>query len=479
MKLKAKCRRVLCFMLALVMLLPAMNASAVNFKPISSIDKDGKPVDLKLRSKACIIVDMETGDSIYNMNGDKELPIATMNMLMTSLLIVEKYQDIQALKSSFASAGSEAYDELFERGTPTADIQPNEKVCYYDIICAMMLQSSCEAANIAAINIGGNLAGFTKMMNDRAKELGMNHTKFSSAHGFFTAGNYSSCGDIAILCRYICEHSNVIKEIAEMSEYKMSKTAQHPEGTMLYNNNVMLNSASYYYYSSAKGIKTSTTNEAGRCCASWANIEGTSYLVVTLGAPLEKLAEDEGRDADDPESVYNQDYIYYSLIDHINIYNWCKYYLTQSDFLVPESEVRDVKVMYGDKDYANLRAKTGYSRMWPSYVKTADVKREITVKDNIVAPVEVGDVLGEMKLTYNGEVIATLELISTTQVKRSGFSSKLEIAKSYFSSRIFFRTLILIAVLIALYTVIHIIRVNKKYLKKNNPETEDNYDNQL
>ena len=93
MKLKAKCRRVLCFMLALMMLLPAMNASAVNFKPISSIDKDGKPVDLKLRSKACIIVDMETGDSIYNMNGDKELPIATMNMLMTSLLIVEKYQD--------------------------------------------------------------------------------------------------------------------------------------------------------------------------------------------------------------------------------------------------------------------------------------------------------------------------------------------------------------------------------------------------
>ena len=55
MKLKAKCRRVLCFMLALMMLLPAMNASAVNFKPISSIDKDGKPVDLKLRSKACRI----------------------------------------------------------------------------------------------------------------------------------------------------------------------------------------------------------------------------------------------------------------------------------------------------------------------------------------------------------------------------------------------------------------------------------------
>jgi len=461
-------------MLALLMILPTLTASAVNFKPVESLDKDGKPVELKLRSKAVSIIDVETGDSVYELNSEKELPIATMNMMMTCLLIVEKYQDIQALKGNSASAGSEAYDELFEKGTPTADIQPGETVSYYDLICAMMLQSSCEAANIAAINIGGSLAGFTKMMNERAQALGLTHTKFSSAHGFWTSGNYSSSHDLAVLTRYILEHSNVLKEIGGLSEHTMAKTTQHPEGTTLYNNNVLLNDASLYYYSSVKGFKSSTTNEAGRCLSSWANIDGTSYIVVTLGAPLEKLKEDENKGADDPDSVYSQDYIYYSLIDHINIYNWCSKFLTQSDFLVPESEIRDVKVMYGDKDYANLRAKTGYSRMWPTYVKTEDVKHEITVKENIVAPVEVGDVLGEMKLTYNGETIATLDLVSTTQVKRSGFSSKLEIAKSYFSSKVFFITLVVILVLIALYTVIHIIRVNKKYLRKNTEDSNDN-----
>lgn len=473
MKLTTKLRRVMCFMLALVMLLPAMSASAVNFKPISSIDKDGKPVELKLRSKACVILDIESGDSIYTLNADKELPIATMNMLMTCLLIVEKYPDIQTLKSTSVSAGTQAYDELFDKGAPTADIQPDEKVTYYDLICAMMLQSSCEAANIAAINLGESLGGFTKMMNDRAAELGMTHTKFSSAHGFFTSGNYSSCGDLAKLSRYIIEHSSIIKTICALSEYKMGKTDQHPEGTMLYNNNVLVNSASLYYYPSVKGLKTATTNEAGRCCASYANIDGTGYIVVTLGAPLEKLKEDEAKGADDADSVYAQDYIYYSLIDHINIYNWCSRFLAQSDFLVPESEIRDVKVMYGDKDYANLRAKTGYSRMWPTYVKIEDVKREITVKENIVAPVEVGDVLGEMKLTYGGEVIATLELISTTKVQRSEFASKVEVAKSYFRSGVFFKTLVIILVMIALYTLIHIIRTNRKYLKKNTEDYND------
>ena len=473
MKLTTKLRRVMCFMLALVMLIPTLSASAVNFKPISSLDKDGKPVELKLRSKACVILDIESGDSIYTLNADKELPIATMNMLMTCLLIVEKYPDIQTLKSTSVSAGTQAYDELFDKGAPTADIQPDEKVTYYDLICAMMLQSSCEAANIAAINLGESLGGFTKMMNDRAAELGMTHTKFSSAHGFFTSGNYSSCGDLAKLSRYIIEHSSIIKTICALSEYKMGKTDQHPEGTMLYNNNVLVNSASLYYYPSVKGLKTATTNEAGRCCASYASIDGTGYIVVTLGAPLEKLKEDENKGADDPDSVYSQDYIYYSLIDHINIYNWCSRFLAQSDFLVPESEIRDVKVMYGDKDYANLRAKTGYSRMWPTYVKIEDVKREITVKENIVAPVEVGDVLGEMKLTYGGEVIATLELISTTKVQRSEFASKVEVAKSYFRSGVFFKTLVIILVMIALYTLIHIIRTNRKYLKKNTEDYND------
>ena len=139
----------------------------------------------------------------------------------------------------------------------------------------------------------------------------------------------------------------------------------------------------------------------------------------------------------------------------------------ESDFLNPDSEVRDVQVLYGDKNYANLKAKTGFSRVWPSYIKTEDVKREITVKENIVAPVEVGDVLGEMKLSYNGETIATLDLISTTKVERSESASKWEIAKSYFKSKVFYVTLVLIGCLIVLYTVVHVVRTNRKYLKKN------------
>ena len=55
----------MCFMLALVMLIPTLSASAVNFKPIESIDEKGKPVELKLYSKACCVMDIESGDNIF------------------------------------------------------------------------------------------------------------------------------------------------------------------------------------------------------------------------------------------------------------------------------------------------------------------------------------------------------------------------------------------------------------------------------
>ena len=476
MKLTTKLRRVLCFVLALIMIFPAATASALNFKPIASLDEKGKPVELTLRSKACFLMDMDTGDAIYQLEGEKELPIGTLNMLMTCLLIVEQFRDTSVLKSTMVSAGTEAYDELYDKGAPTADIKPGEKVSYYDLLCAMVLQSSCEAANIAAINLGGGktTAPFIKKMNDRAKELGLKHTKFSTAHGLWTNGNYSTAADIAALCKYIYDNSNILKEVFAMNEYTMSKTDFHPEGTTLYNNNVLLNSGSLYYYSAVRGIKSGTTDDAGRCLASCATIEGKSYLAVTLGAPTEILEEDLIKGQNDPSSVYAQSYIYYSLIDHINIYNWCTDFLIESDFLDPSSEVRAVKVLYGDKDYANLKAKTGYSRVWPSYIKVEDVKREISVKKNIVAPVEVGDVLGEMKLTYSGEVIASLDLVSTTKVERSAVASKLEIAKSYFKSKVFFTALGIIAGLFVLYTIIHVVRTNKRLLKKNAEADNDN-----
>ena len=319
--------------------------------------------------------------------------------------------------------------------------------------------------------IGNSLVDETKIdyckeMMEKAEKLGMENTHFSNAHGLWAQQNYSSCKDMATLCEYAISKYQVFRDIVCLPSYHMASTSYHSDGTDIYNTNLMLDSMTDYYYSYAKGIKTGTLDSAGRCLASYAEYEGTTYLIVTMGAPMEKLEEDVKKGEEDPDSIYGGDNVYYNLLDHISLYKWAFSSLVVTDFVDKNSEVRDVKVSYGDGiDYANLKPANGFIRLWPVDISVNDVEKKITVFDNVVAPVEVGDVLGKMELVYKGEVLATIDLVSTTKVERSQVKAKVKIAKSYFESSVFKVTLTILIALIVIYSVIHIAKIQKKYMK--------------
>lgn len=451
----------------LIMLLPNVTAQAFNFTPTYYDDK-GELKNLELYSESIFMMNLDTGETIVDINGDEERAPASLTKIMTAVVMLEEIgYDEDTLKSTYVSAGTDAFDELYDTGASTADIQPDEKVSYYDLLAALMIPSACEAANIIAINVAGSIPEFCDMMNEKAEELGMDNSHFSNAHGLFTQQNYSSAHDMAILSKYAVERFSVFRDIVAMSSYQMESTDYHPTGSTILNTNLMLNSYTDYFYSYCKGIKTGSLDSAGRCLSSYATYDGTTYLIVTMGAPMNKLAEDIPKGEEDPDSIYGGDYVYYNILDHIALYDWAFSMLVQTDFINESSEIRDVEVAYGKElDYANLKPANGYSQMWPMNVDVDDVEKIITVKENIVAPVEKGDVLGQMELRYNGETLATIDLISTTKVIRSDSKTKIKIIKSYFDSNVFKITLTAVILCICLYGAIHFIRVQKKYLRK-------------
>jgi len=318
------------------------------------------------------------------------------------------------------------------------------------------------------VGLSGEIRPVTRLEQRivEAEKLGMENTHFSNAHGLWAQQNYSSCKDMATLCEYAISKYQVFRDIVCLPSYHMASTSYHSDGTDIYNTNLMLDSMTDYYYSYAKGIKTGTLDSAGRCLASYAEYEGTSYLIVTMGAPMDKLEEDVKKGEKDPDSIYGGDNVYYNLLDHISLYKWAFSSLVATDFVDKNSEVRDVKVSYGDGiDYANLKPANGFIRLWPVDISVNDVEKKITVYDNVVAPVEVGDVLGKMELVYKGEVLATIDLVSTTKVERSQVKAKVKIAKSYFESSVFKVTLTILIALIVIYSVVHIAKIQKKYMK--------------
>ena len=153
--------------------------------------------------------------------------------------------------------------------------------------------------------------------------------------------------------------------------------------------------------------------------------------------------------------MFADDVVYYNCLDHIALYKWAFNNLAVTDFINTSSEVQEASIEFGKgTDYVTLKPANGYSRLWPTDIPVEDVKQEITVKKNIVAPVEEGDVLGELQLVYKGEVLSSIDLVANGSVERDQFSATLYVAKSFFKSSAF---IIAIAVIILILSLIAII----------------------
>ena len=446
-----------------------ITASAVTFTPTNGVDDQGKPVPIYLYSKSVFMIDLDSGSPITDINSDEKLAAGYLTQLMTCAIVLDEFKgNEKRLRESYVSGDSAAYDELFNTGAPTADIQPYEEVNYYDLLVSMILCSSCEAANIVATNLCESIFEFTIRMNNRASELGMNNTSFSSPHGLFTMQNYTTAKDMSILCRYLYNNYPVFSDICSETMITLEPTEDHTEGTNIYNNNLMINPYSPYYYKNASGIKVSSQEDSGRSMVSCASEDGSTYLIVTMGAPFEKTEADIKKGQNDPDSIYGDDYVQYNILDHTSLYRWAFGSLDHVDFINPNSEITDAKVEFGDgADYVNLKPSGGINILWPSDLETSVVKQDVTVYKNIIAPVEKGDVLGKLVLTYNGEVLKSVDLIATASIKRSKKSSTLRIAASYFRSNEFKWAVFIIVMLFSIYGIGYFLYLQLKYLKIN------------
>ncbi len=418
----------------LIVTLLTQSLSALSFTP-----------DFEIYSKAAILINMDTGEVVYEKNADQQLVPASLTKIMTAILLIEKYEDdITQLSTTYVSGGYVCFDDIYGLGASNADIQPNEKLSYKDLLYALMLRSACEAANIIAVNLAGSLEGFAEMMNIKAEELGCENTHFTNSHGLFWEDHYTTARDMAVITEYAMSLP-MFAEIACSESYTMEATKQHPEPRVIHHTNYMMSlvNGGSYYYEYVKGIKTGTLDEAGRCLATVAYKDGYSYMLVTLGAP-QKDAEGNN--------------IFYNFIDHKNIYEWAFDNLEYTTLVTGTEEVAEVSVQYGDGvDYVIVRPNAEFSRIWNTRVKDNSIHKIINLESDVVAPVKAGDKLGTMELQYGGETLVVLDLIATASVARDEQAEMITVAKSFIGSDSFYTAIKYSVIFFAVYTVLIII----------------------
>ena len=226
-----------------------------------------------------VLVDVTTGRIVAQKGADVRSYPASITKMMTLLVAVENTEDLSATYEM----PFELLNELYIQQASVAGFATGEKVTVTDMLYGCILPSGADATIGLANLLAGDEPSFAKLMNERAKSLGLKDTHFTNTSGLHDADHYTTVTDMAVILMAAMQNP-LCKEVLSTYHYVTEKTPQNPEGLDLYSTLF-----SRMYGTEPEGAtviagKTGYTTEAGHTMASYAKgDDGHDYVFVTMG----------------------------------------------------------------------------------------------------------------------------------------------------------------------------------------------------
>ncbi len=313
-----------------------------------------------LSAKAYLVMEASCGQITAALNERERLPIASTTKIMTAYLALQQPElyetftvDRNAIKVEGTSMG----------------LTEGDTVTLYDLACGMLLASGNDAANAAAVYIGGSIAGFVDMMNDKASQLGMKDTHFTNPSGLPDDAHYSTAYDMALLTAAALKEP-LFLEICS----SVTKTATVSGQKRSYRNHNRL----LREYEGCIGVKTGFTKKAGRCLVSAAQRDGVTLICVTLSAP---------DDWNDHKKLLDAGFASVKRVE-----------------LVPRQREFSVKVAGGEKETVSAYV-FGRLEACLTEEESKKVTQQFRMRAFYFAPVYPGEVLGQVRYYYKGQLL--------------------------------------------------------------------------
>lgn len=412
-------------------------------------DEDMLPPNIK--ADAAILMNLETGEIVFDKNMDRQMYPGSTVKIMTGILAVEYFTDYEkeVVAAEEAVKGITGYNieaaagEIF-----TAD----------DLLYALLIGNANDAANILAYEIAGNIDEFIIKMNEKAIELGCTNTHFSNASGLHKNDMVTTAEDMAKISAYAAS-INKIMEVTSTPSYEIKATNKSISPRPLNNRNYLVSKAntSYYFYEYAKGINSGSTSEAGYCLVTTAEQKGMKYLAVILKSTSTLLPNTSTEVVD-------------SYSDAKSLFEWVFSLYAYKKVVNARKLVTEVAVeLSAQTDFVGLVPAEDLEVMLPVDVdiekeieKTYKINEERLVDGRLLAPIKKGEELGEMIVSYNGKVLGTVKLLANATVDPSNILYALDYIKGIVSRRWFKAGVATFIIFLTLYIVYSVITANKK-----------------
>ena len=328
---------------------------------------------------SAVLMEKETGTVLYEDHAHDKLEPASVTKVMTLLLVMEaidsgrlKLDDMVTVSARAASmGGSQVY------------LKEGEQMTGDDMLKAVAVVSANDAAVALAEHLAGSESAFVERMNQRARELGMEDTNFLNCTGLPAAGHLTSAYDIALMSRALIGH-------AKIREYTTIWMDTIRDGQFqLANTNKLVR-----FYEGCTGLKTGSTDSALYCLSATAERDGMELIAVVMKSPTSAQRFESAK------SLLNFGFANYTLLD-----------------IQPDAAIPPVEVSLGTLDQVQPILGQG-SRILVDRNELNEVTTELRLTDNVEAPVEQGQKLGEMVVSVGGQERQVIPLVADQAVER-------------------------------------------------------------
>ena len=413
--------------------------------PVAAEGESGTLADTApaLTAPAAYVVNLDTNIVVYEKNSETPLSAASLTKMMTTLLLLENYQD--QLDTISLTAPSYIYDLIWEQSTnaSTADIRRGETQSLRNLLYAMLLPSGNEAAYIVADYMGGgSIDNFVAMMNDEAKAVGCTGTTFVDPCGL-NPNNITTARDAYLILRALTAY-DVFATVIATPSYDMGTNDRYTTpGTYIIQNTDKLVTNSSYHRDYTRGGKTGSLGE-WQNFAGWHSQDGESYISVLLNVPMESDPEG-GRPA---------------LLETGTIMDWVFNTYTIAPALDTTQPITEVRVAYSTQaDTVMLYPADNMMTLLPREGGSALTEQIFNVPDELGAPIKQGDIVGTVTLTIQGETIGTADLIAGSDISRNQLLYTISRIGTFFSSTYFKVVVMLTMLAVGAYLIFAVGRI--------------------
>lgn len=357
---------------------------------------------------AAMLIEMDSDTVLYALDIHEQNYPASLTKIMTCYLAL-KHGNL----SDVLTVSAEALQNLHEAGS-TADLLEGEEMTLENMLYCTMVASANEACNVIAEYIAGSVEAFVELMNQTATQLGCIGTHFVNPHGLHDPDHYTTAYDMSLIVREALKDEN-FRKITSTATYTVPATNLSEERKLTSTNMLMVDSASNnYLYSKASGVKTGFTTPAQCCLVSTADDGNMKLLSVMLGAPIK---EDE-----------NGNWVRRSFPETINLFEYGFEHYSISTVMSTLYPIAEMEVTQSENTRTVALAPTQEVRtLMDAEYHPDDIVLDISLNSTTVeAPVEAGQVLGRVVVSYKGMVLGESDLAAITAISQTAVSKRVD-----------------------------------------------------